>query len=131
MKINHCFILALVVLGNIFCATNSTNSTNSTTSKNSDYIDQCTNKQTNSEDECFNSLQEEEKNMDLDCCLVKYKSGSNTYSYCDLISDDEKSDYKKNLEYSGKESVVVICSKTKSLKNYMNFSLLILFLILL
>ena len=125
---SYYFILILLFLRNIFCENNSTNSTDT---KTSSYEDKCTNKKTNSEDDCFNLLQDEEKENDFDCCLVKYKSGTQTFGYCYLLDNDEKEDYKKGLEDSGKEDVEVICSKTMSLKNYINLNLLFLILILL
>ena len=130
----YCCILILIFLRNIFCDTNSTNSTNTTNTTNTSkpgYVDKCTNKQTNSENDCFNMLQEEEKDMELDCCLVKYKEGVKTISFCNLLSIEEKNDYETSLKDAGKGEVDVICSKTKSLKNYINFNLLFLLLFLL
>ena len=57
--------------------------------------------------------------MEFDCCLVKYKSGESSYSYCYLLEVDGKDDYKQGLKDSGKADVSVIYKNTeKEAKEY-------------
>ena len=125
MASNYSFIIILFLFWNIFCA-NSTNSTNSTK-----YVDKCTYQRKSEQEECFNLVQEEEKEEGYDCCFVKYKSGGSTNSYCYLLTEDEIDPYEVSLKDSGKTDVSVLCSTTKSLKDYINFGLIFLILILL